>query len=530
MADQYEIDLNNAMKEVLKTVNYLKGSVKDLSGQLKNLGTSGAADVKGANEAMGNYAKTLQDKGVKSLKEFRTEQRMQNFVVRESRQALMAMTMALGFLTQGNDKTSVSVKQFSTGLLTAIAGMEATEFAMFSLGRAGASMGGKLGSALTTLSSYAGPIGIVIGLTAGLVSFFNQTEEAAKKTREEIEKLNEILYGTASYEAQKTALMNKISVAEGTLSSSLSQRNKSVQENKHPLNFSQEAIQKAETQYNNRAVDNAELSVKQLYKQLDDLDKAHAKEVEESNKKAAAVAEKNQKKSADANEEEEKAAKKRLDAYADKLIEIAEQQGAETQAELETNERAAKELVDAENKRIQLAEQAYQAEQQFLNNLNGGLSELAYGLESIGIASDSGLMKLIQMAQIAIRISETMAAMDAGKMSGAGGGLGIVGSLLGMIGLFDSGGYTGSGAKYEPAGIVHKGEYVMPKNVVDNVGVGYFESIHKKYGGYAAGGYVNPPSFGTPKIEVHLHGVLEGQQFLRKEFPGFTKWNNNKTI
>jgi hypothetical protein len=31
----------------------------------------------------------------------------------------------------------------------------------------------------------------------------------------------------------------------------------------------------------------------------------------------------------------------------------------------------------------------------------------------------------------------------------------------------DKGGFTGQGGKYEPAGIVHRGEYVIPKEGVD---------------------------------------------------------------
>ncbi|WP_419692838.1 tape measure protein [Mannheimia haemolytica] len=37
--------------------------------------------------------------------------------------------------------------------------------------------------------------------------------------------------------------------------------------------------------------------------------------------------------------------------------------------------------------------------------------------------------------------------------------------------LFSSGGYTGNGGKYEPAGIVHKGEYVMTKEATARLGV-----------------------------------------------------------
>lgn len=68
------------------------------------------------------------------------------------------------------------------------------------------------------------------------------------------------------------------------------------------------------------------------------------------------------------------------------------------------------------------------------------------------------------------------------------GGIGGFGGLLKIFG-FANGGYTGPGGKYEPAGVVHKGEYVIPKNVVDSVGVGNLERAFGR--GYANGGYVN---------------------------------------
>lgn len=64
--------------------------------------------------------------------------------------------------------------------------------------------------------------------------------------------------------------------------------------------------------------------------------------------------------------------------------------------------------------------------------------------------------------------------------------------------LFDKGGYTGQGGKYQPAGIVHKGEYVVPKNIVDKVGAGNIESMFR---GYANGGLVSPSTpIGLPRM------------------------------
>lgn len=54
---------------------------------------------------------------------------------------------------------------------------------------------------------------------------------------------------------------------------------------------------------------------------------------------------------------------------------------------------------------------------------------------------------------------------------------------------FDDGGYTGSGGKHEPAGIVHGGEVVIRKEVVDRPGMkDYLVNLNKR--GYADGGYV----------------------------------------
>lgn len=61
---------------------------------------------------------------------------------------------------------------------------------------------------------------------------------------------------------------------------------------------------------------------------------------------------------------------------------------------------------------------------------------------------------------------------------------------------FASGGYTGDGGKYQPAGVVHRGEYVITKEATSRLGVGFLN--HLNYGrGYATGGAVGSiPSTG----------------------------------
>lgn len=58
--------------------------------------------------------------------------------------------------------------------------------------------------------------------------------------------------------------------------------------------------------------------------------------------------------------------------------------------------------------------------------------------------------------------------------------IGKTADMAAMTG-FSSGGFTGQGGKYEPAGMVHKGEYVMTKEATSRFGVGMLDRMN--YGG-----------------------------------------------
>lgn len=123
--------------------------------------------------------------------------------------------------------------------------------------------------------------------------------------------------------------------------------------------------------------------------------------------------------------------------------------------------------------------------------------------------------------------AQAVAADIAGKIFGsnAGGtGAGLLGTFINWAGSYFggssglsvpaitatrlwSGGYTGDGGKFEPAGIVHRGEYVVPKSVVDEPGAMSFLRGFHEHGmavldglpGFAGGGFVTAgpsPSFG----------------------------------
>ncbi len=82
------------------------------------------------------------------------------------------------------------------------------------------------------------------------------------------------------------------------------------------------------------------------------------------------------------------------------------------------------------------------------------------------------------------------------------GGSGIFGKLFG----FAEGGYTGDGGKYQPAGIVHAGEYVMPAHVVKSYGRSFFDGI-SGLRGYADGGFVAMPQISGPVPPVPAANV-----------------------
>ena len=74
-------------------------------------------------------------------------------------------------------------------------------------------------------------------------------------------------------------------------------------------------------------------------------------------------------------------------------------------------------------------------------------------------------------------------------MASSGGWVGAIGSA--MSNGHSDGGYTGHGGKYEPAGIVHKGEYVLSQeNLRALGGVSAVENLLHRAKGYSSGGMV----------------------------------------
>jgi hypothetical protein len=119
--------------------------------------------------------------------------------------------------------------------------------------------------------------------------------------------------------------------------------------------------------------------------------------------------------------------------------------------------------------------------------LGGLLSDLRSGVDgATALANAFGRLadKLLDMA-----LDSLINSLFANLMGGAGGGLlgGLFGFSEGGPVGFASGGYTGDGGKFEPAGIVHRGEYVFSKDATRRIGPDVLERLHR---GYASGGLV----------------------------------------
>lgn len=76
---------------------------------------------------------------------------------------------------------------------------------------------------------------------------------------------------------------------------------------------------------------------------------------------------------------------------------------------------------------------------------------------------------------------------------------------------FAHGGYTGAGGKYEPAGVVHKDEYVVPSQIVHNPRYsGHISALEAaRMGSYAVGGIVADASTAKFQQQIMLADIMK---------------------
>lgn len=163
-----------------------------------------------------------------------------------------------------------------------------------------------------------------------------------------------------------------------------------------------------------------------------------------------------------------------------------------------------------------------------------GAGAVASSLQSaFSQAGDTFLSKLGKSLQIALQIARAIQASNA-PGAGFGSELGVIGSFINLFSLFGfaKGGHTGSGQRSQVAGVVHKGEVVFEKPLVDVYGGMLMALRSSLQRGYASGGMVGGMLPASARGEIRIIGgkvdVSNGEIALRAWMPGYETWNQKK--
>jgi len=174
---------------------------------------------------------------------------------------------------------------------------------------------------------------------------------------------------------------------------------------------------------------------------------------------------------------EDEAAAHKMKLSSDVLFQKStDEEAATLKASIEASKREAIAKIEAENKRDAQFAALLQASA-FMKQIAGKNKAIAIG--SIIIDTYVGAAKAISAYAAFPPLAAVMAAIIVAM------GIANVAKVAGV--QFATGGYTGSGQKYEPAGVVHRNEFVVPSETVNKYGVGHF---NRYLPGYADGGLV----------------------------------------
>lgn len=123
-----------------------------------------------------------------------------------------------------------------------------------------------------------------------------------------------------------------------------------------------------------------------------------------------------------------------------------------------------------------------------------GLSKQMADFLTTGQANFKDFAKSI--ISLIVQMITKMALFNA--ISGMFGSFGFGGATGGFQGAgFARGGYTGDGGKYDPAGVVHKGEFVFTKEATQRIGA---KNLYRMMRGYANGGQVGSVTTGGSSV------------------------------
>jgi len=486
-----------------------------------------------ANEAAlarytGRMKEESQPKG--SVGRFTEGQRGMAMAMTRSTQALMGFMFLLGSFDTGDasDKTN----KFRQNLLQGASSTLGFTFALKALGG--------------TIGGIAFPIGIVLGLLTTFSGMLRSSGDEAKKAAEEglkkyIDALDEIskrqaVIAEQSIEEQKAykaileAETERLDARRKILEDLISSRERGM-----PTTIFEEDLKRAGL---------TQKDISQGYehwKQLLDSTKKNLQltRVELSHITISAMPIPTQKEIDKAAEEARKIAEAAAKKVAEDKIAWMERMVQEQEdfdqwvadydwnLYVETKQKKAKADKDAEEAKIKALKKEYE----LVLDTNAAAMNLADTLAgAFQRAGDTGMAAFMQILRVALQIARTVQMMNFGEIGGTAGTMDIFSAILGLG--FAKGGYTGNLPRHRVAGVVHGGEVVFEKPIVDvyrNELLALRSSLQggRSVAGYAGGGFVG--GAGGALVMVGRVDIDNGKIFLRRQMPSYESYRKLKT-
>lgn len=170
--------------------------------------------------------------------------------------------------------------------------------------------------------------------------------------------------------------------------------------------------------------------------------------------------------------------------------------------------------------------------------LSTGATALTAPAAQLGISAGAMTPGAAAISRAAAQLLFAAQAMATANAAGSAGGGGFAG-----------GGFTGPGGKYQVAGTVHRGEYVMPQETVAKYGLGYLQKIHagempvEKFARVPSPAQVRSPQFsfadgglatggGMPGVTLRNYTLFDIDDLVQRlaAAPAFEKVVVNKVL
>ncbi|MFV3027604.1 phage tail length tape measure family protein [Klebsiella aerogenes] len=173
---------------------------------------------------------------------------------------------------------------------------------------------------------------------------------------------------------------------------------------------------------------------------------------------------------------------------------LNQQQQAITQSTLLNEQQKQQQLLalqqQGQENQLALSTAVYAAQMQSAQNSFSSITDsmgVMFGEQSAMYKAAFVTQKAFAIAQAALQLPMAMGQALAGlpfpaNIAAMASVVGLMASITSSISSaaavgFSSGGYTGAGGKYQPAGIVHKGEYVFDQESTNRIGVSQLEAL-----------------------------------------------------